>query len=233
MNLARTLRSTIGAKALMAITGVMLILFVLGHMVGNLQVFAGPETLNQYAHFLQSLGGALWLIRGGLLLIFVLHIWAALKVSAASRAARPVAYAYKKDDLVTTYAAKTMMVSGVIVALFVVYHVLHFTTGSIDFAGSYAKDLPYYALANGTEVPDVYMMVIKGFQDVPTALTYIVANIILAVHLSHGAASLLQTFGFRNKHNKDTVKKFGIGVGLIIGLGNVIMPLTILMGLVE
>lgn len=214
----------------MAVTGLMLILFVLGHMVGNLQVFAGPEKLNQYAHFLQSLGGALWVIRGGLLLIFVLHIWAALKVSAASRAARPVPYAAKKDDLVTTYAAKTMMVSGVIVALFVVYHVLHFTTGSIDFAGSYGQ---LTKLADGTEVPDVYAMVIGGFQNIPTSLTYIIANIVLAVHLSHGAASLLQTFGFRNKHNKDTVKKFGIGVGLIIGIGNVIMPLTIMMGLVE
>jgi succinate dehydrogenase / fumarate reductase, cytochrome b subunit len=217
----------------MAVTGIMLILFVLGHMVGNLQVFAGPEKLNHYAHFLQSLGGALWLIRGGLLLIFVLHIWAALKVSAASRAARPVPYAAKKEDLVTTYAAKTMMVSGVIVALFVAYHILHFTTGSIDFTGTYAKGLPYYALADGTEVPNVYAMVIGGFQNLPTALTYIIANIILAVHLSHGAASLLQTFGFRNKHNKNTVKMFGIGVGLIVAVGNVIMPLSIMIGLVE
>jgi succinate dehydrogenase / fumarate reductase, cytochrome b subunit len=227
---ARTLRSTIGAKALMAVTGVMLILFVLGHMVGNLQVFAGAEKINKYAHFLQSLGGALWLIRGGLLLIFVLHIWAALKVSAASRAARPVPYAYKKADLVTTYAAKTMMVSGVIVALFVVYHVLHFTTGSIDIAGSYGQ---LTTLADGTEVPDVYAMVIGGFQNVPTALTYIVANLFLAVHLSHGAASLLQTLGFRHKNNAATVKKFGIAVGLIVGIGNIAMPLSIMLGMVN
>jgi len=226
---ARTLRSTIGAKALMAVTGVMLILFVLGHMVGNLQVFAGAEKLNKYAHFLQSLGGVLWLIRGGLLLIFVLHIWAALKVSAISRAARPVPYAYKKGDLVTTYAAKTMMVSGVIVALFVVYHVLHFTTGSIDIAGSYGQ---MTTLADGTEVPDVYAMVIGGFKNIPTALTYIAANLLLAVHLSHGAASLLQTLGFRHKNNAATVKKFGIAVGLIVGIGNIAMPLSIMLGLV-
>ncbi|NQU50744.1 MAG: succinate dehydrogenase cytochrome b subunit [Planctomycetes bacterium] len=213
----------------MAVTGVMLILFVLGHMVGNLQVFAGAEKLNKYAHFLQSLGGVLWLIRGGLLLIFVLHIWAALKVSAISRAARPVPYAYKKGDLVTTYAAKTMMVSGVIVALFVVYHVLHFTTGSIDIAGSYGQ---MTTLADGTEVPDVYAMVIGGFKNIPTALTYIAANLLLAVHLSHGAASLLQTLGFRHKNNAATVKKFGIAVGLIVGIGNIAMPLSIMLGLV-
>lgn len=217
----------------MAVTGVMLILFVLGHMVGNLQVFAGAEKLNHYAHFLQSLGGALWLIRGGLLLIFLLHIWAALKVSAVSRAARPVPYAYKKGDLVTTYAAKTMMVSGVIVALFVVYHVLHFTTGSIDFAGSYTGGLPLFVLADGSEVPDVHRMVILGFQNIPTALTYIVANLFLAVHLSHGAASLLQTLGFRHKNNAATVKKFGIAVGLIVGIGNIAMPLSIMLGMVN
>ncbi len=213
----------------MAVTGALLTLFVLGHMVGNLQIFGPPEKINYYAHLLQNLGGALWLIRGGLLLIFVLHIWAAVKVSAASRAARPTPYEFKKTDLVTTYAAKTMMMSGVIIALFTVYHILHFTMGWVDLAGSYGMTTQ---LEDGTTVPDIYKMVILGFQNIPTALTYILANILLAVHLSHGAASLLQTLGFRGKHNAAAVKKFGIGVGLIVGIGNILMPLCVMLGLI-
>jgi succinate dehydrogenase cytochrome b subunit len=225
---ASTLRSTIGAKALMAVTGLLLMLFVLGHMIGNLQIFGPPEKINQYAHFLQSLGGVLWGIRLGLLAIFVLHIWAAVIVSRASRTARPIEYEYKRVDLATSYAARTMLMSGVIVALFVVYHILHFTTGTIDLAGSYGHTV----LLDGEQVPNVHKMVIDGFKHVPTAITYILANLLLAIHLSHGAASLLQTLGFRGQANASKVKKFGLAFGLIIGIGNVAMPLSIMLGLV-
>ncbi len=225
---AKTLRSTIGAKALMAVTGVALLLFVLGHMVGNLQVFGGRDMLNKYAHTLQSLGPLLWVIRGALLAILLLHVWAALQVTRANRAARPVAYEHARQDLATSYAARTMLVSGVVVVLFLIYHVLHFTVGAVDFAGSYGG----HADLDGTEVHDVYGMVIGGFKHLPTALIYVVANLILVMHIAHGAASLLQTLGFRSQANAGKVRAFGLGFGVLIGIGNLAMPLSIMFGMV-
>lgn len=227
--LARTVQTSIGAKGLMAVTGIALMGFVLAHMIGNLQIFSEPEKINAYAHFLQSLGPGLWIMRIGLLAIFVAHIWAAVKVSRASREARPIDYSFKKKDLVTSYAARTMLMSGVIVALFVAYHVMHFTLGWVDFAGSHGH---MTVLEDGTPVPDVYKMIIDGFSHPLTAITYVLANLVLALHLSHGAASLLQTLGFRNRENAATVKKFGIGFGVIVAIGNCSMPLAVLFGMI-
>ncbi len=226
--IAKTLSSTIGAKALMAVTGVLLMGFVLAHMIGNLQIFSEPEKINAYAHFLQSLGPALWIARFGLLALVVAHVWAAIKVTRANRAARPMAYAHQKKNLATSYAARTMIVTGLIVLLFIIYHILHFTAGVVDLAGS--CDLPPAALKDATQVNDVYTMVIKGFQHPPTAIIYIVANLLLAFHLAHGAASMLQTLGLRGKENAKLVKTFGIAFGLLIAAGNVSMPLAVLLG---
>jgi len=227
--LARTVQTSIGAKGLMAVTGIALMGFVLAHMIGNLQIFSEPEKINAYAHFLQSLGPGLWIMRIGLLVIFIAHVWAAVKVSRASREARPIDYSFKKKDLVTSYAARTMLMSGVIVALFVAYHVMHFTLGWVDFAGSHGH---MTALEDGTPVPDVYKMIIDGFSHPLTAITYVLANLVLALHLSHGAASLLQTLGFRNRENAATVKNFGLGFGAIVAIGNCSMPLAVLFGII-
>jgi succinate dehydrogenase / fumarate reductase cytochrome b subunit len=227
--LARTVQTSIGAKGLMAVTGIALMGFVLAHMIGNLQIFSEPEKINAYAHFLKSLGPGLWIMRIGLLVIFVAHVWAAVKVSRASREARPADYSFKKKDLVTSYAARTMLMSGVIVALFLAYHLMHFTLGWVDFAGSYGH---MTILKDGTEVPDVYKMVIDGFRHPLTAITYVLANLVLALHLSHGAASLFQTLGFRNRENATTVKRFGIGFGVIVAIGNCSMPLAVLFGMI-
>jgi succinate dehydrogenase / fumarate reductase cytochrome b subunit len=119
--------------------------------------------------------------------------------------------------------------SGVIVALFLAYHLMHFTLGWVDFAGSYGH---MTILKDGTEVPDVYKMVIDGFRHPLTAITYVLANLVLALHLSHGAASLFQTLGFRNRENATTVKRFGIGFGVIVAIGNCSMPLAVLFGMI-
>ena len=230
MSLSTTMRSTIGAKALMAITGVILIGFVLVHMLGNLQVFVEPVKLNTYAHFLQGLGPGLWAARLGLLAVFVAHVCAAVTVTRANRAARPVQYAHKKRDLATGYAARTMLMSGVIVLLFVVYHLLHFTVGAVDLAGSHGFTT---TLADGTPAPDVHRMVVAGFQHVPTAAIYIFANLVLAIHVSHGAASLVQTLGLRRSSNAGIVRAIGIAIGLIVGAGNISMPLAIQLGWVS
>jgi succinate dehydrogenase / fumarate reductase cytochrome b subunit len=226
MSLGTTMKSSIGAKALMAITGIMLVLFVIGHMVGNLQVFLGPDKLNHYAHTLQSLGPILWIIRLVLLTTMVLHIWSAAVVVRMSVAARSVDY-QKRKDLTTGFAARTMLVSGIVVALFIVYHVLHFTTGHIDMAGSYGQQL-----ANG-EGADVYAMVVQGFQHPLTTIVYVLATVVLCLHLSHGVSSLMQTLGFRNDANATKIDKVGPVLALIILIGNLSMPLAALTGLIK
>ncbi len=226
MSLGTTMKSSIGAKALMAITGIMLVLFVIGHMVGNLQVFLGPEKLNHYAHTLQSLGPVLWIIRLVLLTIFVAHIWSAAVVVRMNVAARPVDYQQRKD-LATRFAARTMLVSGIVVVLFLVYHILHFTTGHIDLAGSYGQQLP-----NGEGV-NVYAMVVEGFQHPLTTIIYCIATVILCLHLSHGVSSLMQTLGLRKDSNAARIDKVGPALAAIILIGNLSMPLAALTGLIK
>ncbi len=209
----------------MAVTGVFLVLFVLGHMVGNLQVFSGPEKLNTYAAMLQGLGGGLWVIRIVLLVVFVTHIRAAMMVVKRTRDARPVQY-HARKDLATTFAARTMLASGLIVVLFLVYHILHLTTGTIDPAGAYGQ-----LDAEGRH--DVYATVVKGFQQLPTTAIYVIAQLVLALHLSHGVSSLVQTLGLRNKRNAAKVKLIGPAVGAIVLVGNLSIPLAILAGIVK
>jgi len=217
-------RSSVGAKALMAVTGAILLLYVLAHMVGNLQVFSGPDQLNGYAAFLKGLGPLLWILRIGLLAVLVVHVWAAILVVRRNRAARPVAY-QKKEDLVTSYAARTMMWSGVLVLAFVIYHLLHFTLGVYDPAGVFeGRD------AEGR--PDVYRMVIAGFQHVPTAIAYVVAQVILCVHIHHGASSLVQSLGLRGARSRRWTDLLGPGLAGLILLGNLSMPLAVVTGLI-
>lgn len=217
-------RSSVGAKALMAVTGVVLLLFVLAHMVGNLQLFAGPEKLNAYAAFLKGLGPLLWAMRLGLLACLIAHVAAAVVVVRRNRAARPVPY-QQRQDRVSSYAARTMIWSGVLVLAFVVYHLLHFTIGVYDPAGVFtARD------AAGR--PDVYGMVIKGFQHAPTAIAYVIAQILLCVHIHHGASSLVQTLGLRSARNRRWTDLLGPGLAGLILLGNLSMPLAVVTGLI-
>ncbi|MDP7062068.1 MAG: succinate dehydrogenase cytochrome b subunit [Planctomycetota bacterium] len=225
MSLGTTMKSSIGAKALMAITGIILVLFVIGHMIGNLQVFLGPDALNQYAHTLQSLGPILWVIRLALLTTLIAHIWSAAVVVRMSVAARPVDYRHRKD-LATGFAARTMLVSGIVVALFIVYHVLHFTTGTIDMAQSYGHLLP-----DGGH--DVYKMVVEGFQHPFTTIVYCLATVVLCLHLSHGISSLMQTLGVRKDSNAACIDKVGPVLAAIILIGNLSIPLAALTGLIK
>ena len=127
MNLIkRTFGSSLGKKYIMAITGGVLFLFVIGHLLGNLQIFLGLESINRYGHFLQSNKEILWLVRLGLLAMVVLHIWSAVKLAAENKAARPIGYAGDPTPVVASYASRTMMMSGLIIAAFVIYHLLHF-----------------------------------------------------------------------------------------------------------
>lgn len=221
MSLGTHLKSSIGEKTLMAVTGVFLLLFVIGHMLGNLQVFVGPEYLNAYAAKLQSLGPLLWAIRLFLLGTMAAHIWAAARVVRRSVSARPVKYAMQKD-LATNFAAKTMMVSGCLILVFVVYHILHFTSGNIDPIGAFAE-------AHSSEDIDVYGMVIASFQHLPTTIIYSVAMVLLCMHISHGASSLVQTLGLRSCSEKCR-DKIGPALAGFLLIGNLSIPLSIYFG---
>jgi succinate dehydrogenase / fumarate reductase, cytochrome b subunit len=200
--------SSIGRKILMAVTGVILIGFVFGHLVGNLQVFGHPDKINGYAHFLQSLGPTLWAARIGLIVAVVIHIWAATMLTLESRHARGLRPG-RVTWLKATIASRYMRWTGYVVLAFIFYHLAHFTFGGAQ-ASTFKETLPRYTMTSdyhvfgltavraGTEVLDVHRMVILGFQPPLVAWFYIVAVGLLSLHLLHGMESLFQTLGWRN-----------------------------------
>lgn len=212
--------STIGRKVVMAVTGVILVGFVLGHMLGNLQMFLPDhEAINHYGRFLREVlhGTGIWIVRAVLLLSVALHIWAAWSLSRTSSKARPIAYEVVTPDA-STYASRTMRWSGPILALFIVYHLLDFTVGSV-----------HPAFAPG----DVYRNVIVGFSVWPVAVAYIVAMLALGLHLRHGMWSMLQTLGA--SHPRWNTARGGAATALtvIVVLGFVSVPLAVLAGVLK
>ena len=217
------LGSSLGKKYLMAITGLILFGFVIGHMLGNLQIFLGRDPINSYAHFLKSKPGLLWLARLGLLLAVTLHIWAAVKLALENKAARPVAYAEARL-VAATYASRTMIWSGVIIFAFVVYHLMQFTAGITN---------PEYleleeTLPDGTQRHDVYRMIVLGFSNPWVSGFYIVSMTLLCLHLSHGVSSLFQSLGLKNKYYGRHIDRFAKAAALIVFLGNCSIPVAIL-----
>jgi succinate dehydrogenase / fumarate reductase cytochrome b subunit len=218
----RFYEAPIGKKVVMAVTGVILFGYVVGHLLGNLQIYASdPQQINRYAAFLHSPSNAaaLWTIRALLLIAVVLHITAATQLWLQNRAARPIGY-YKKDDVPTSYAARTMKWSGVIVAAFVVFHVLHLTAGDV---------VPIREL--GPNQPDVRYNVISGFQNPAIAGFYIFAMILLCMHLYHGLWSMFQSVGMGQTRYSAKIKKAAAVVAILIAVGNCSIPIAVLTGL--
>jgi succinate dehydrogenase / fumarate reductase cytochrome b subunit len=211
--------SSIGRKVIMAITGLVLFGFVLGHMIGNLQVYLGPEALNHYAVFLRQMlhGTGLWIVRAVLLAAVSLHIWSATSLTLESWRARPIGYQEQKWKE-STYASRTMRWGGVIILLFVIYHLLHFTTGN--------------AHPNFIE-GDVYHNFVTGFQSVPVSVVYIVAMIALGLHLKHGLWSMCQTLGVSHPRYIRLAHAAAWIFAVVIVAGNVSFPLAVLSGLVK
>ena len=204
-------RSTIGKKVIMAITGLLLVGFVIGHMLGHLQVFQSAEKYNAYAHFLQSLGGLLWLVRLGLLAAAVLHITMGIQLAARSRRARPTAYA-RREPQVSTLASRTMLVGGLLLATFIVFHILHFTTLTI---------FPEY------ERITVYNRMIVAFRKPWLVLFYVLAMLALGFHLYHGSWSLFQSLGLNNPAWNKARRAFAIAFAGIITAGFLVFPIAI------
>ena len=218
MNLiSRIWNSSLGKKYIMALTGAALFLFVIGHLLGNLQVFGPPEMINAYAHFLKSTPELLWGARLGLLACVALHIASAVTLSALNKEARPEPYA-GKAAYGSTAASRYMLVSGLVIAAFDVYHLAHFTAllPGINGIGDFRK---LTTTLHGETVPDVYATMVLGFQVWWVVLFYLVAQAMLFMHLGHGVAAMFQSLGFRNHVWWPRVQCFAKCASIAIFLG--------------
>jgi succinate dehydrogenase / fumarate reductase cytochrome b subunit len=247
MNLAKALfTSSIGRKILMALTGLVLVGFVTGHLVGNLHLFGSPDEINGYAHFLQGLGPVLWLIRGFLLLCVVLHIWAGVVLTLENNKARPVDYGFK-HTIQATLASRAMRVSGIVVLAFLLYHLAHFTVGANSgfFQGqSFKTRIPEYVMKHDfhfvglllvradTPVHDVHTMIVRGFQSPIVSGFYILAVGLLAFHLWHGVESMFQTLGLKTSRWGCMLRLIARAFCVVYFLGNLTIPTAILAGCV-
>jgi succinate dehydrogenase / fumarate reductase cytochrome b subunit len=213
--------ATNGKKAVMALTGVILFGYVLGHLVGNLQVYAGEARINRYAEFLHSMGPLLWAVRCVLGAVVVLHIVSSIQLWILNHAARPVPY-HKKDDVPGAYAARTMKWSGPIIAAFVIFHILHLTTGDV---------LPLARTPEGGY--DVYHNLISGFSIWYISAAYIVAVALLGLHLYHGLWSMFQSTGFSHPRYTPRLKVLAKVFAVAITAGYISIPVSVMAGIIR
>jgi succinate dehydrogenase / fumarate reductase cytochrome b subunit len=231
MNLiTRTWRTSLGKKYVMALTGCVLFLFVVGHLVGNLQVFGAPDLINTYAHFLKSKPGLLWSARIGLLACVTLHGIAAVALSAMNKEARPEAYA-GGAAYGSTAASRYMLASGLVIAAFVVYHLAHFTVllPGVNGVGDFRK---LTTVLDGERVPDAYAMMILGFQVWWVVVFYLIAMALLFMHLSHGLSAMFQSLGWRDHVWWPRIERFASVASIAIFAGYAIIPVAIFLRIV-
>jgi succinate dehydrogenase / fumarate reductase, cytochrome b subunit len=217
----RFYEAPIGKKATLAVTGAILFLYVLAHMLGNLQIFSSDhDQINRYAAFLHSPSSValLWGARAVLSAAVILHILASLQLWKLNQDARPVAY-QRKVDVPTAYAARTMVWSGPIILAFVIFHILHLTVGAV---------LPLQEA--GPNAPDVRYNVIAGFQHPAVAIFYIVAMILLCMHLYHGLWSMFQSVGIGSQRHTPGLKRFAAIFAILIAIGNISIPIAAMTG---
>ena len=211
--------STNGKKVVMAVTGAILFLFVIGHMAGNLQIFEGAAKLNAYGHFLHSIGELLWPVRIVLLLAVGLHITATVQLALLKKKARPVGYS-RKEAIASSYASRTMYWSGPIVLAFVIFHLLQFTAGYIHPESQFIEG-------------DVYHNVVAGFQVWWVSVWYIFSVSLLGLHLRHGIWSMFQSLGFNHPRHTPILKSAAIVIAVVIVLGYISIPISVLLGIVK
>ncbi|HUL34638.1 MAG TPA: succinate dehydrogenase cytochrome b subunit [Candidatus Eisenbacteria bacterium] len=212
-------QTTVGKKALMAVTGFILFGFVVGHLLGNLQIYLPPENINHYAQTLRDLGPLLWTARIVLLISVILHIWSSWQLWLLQRAARPVGYV-KKVSVNSTYASRTMVWSGPIVLAFIIFHLLNLTFGTVHPGGPFVEH-------------DVYNNVVTGFQFWPVSLFYIIAMVLLCYHLYHGLWSMFQTLGISHPVYTPILRALAKIVAILIAAGNISIPVAVLAGFIK
>lgn len=224
-SISRFYSSSIGKKILVALTGAVLALFVLGHMIGNLLIFAGPDAINEYGHLLQTAlhGGGVWIARLGLLAAVVIHVAATISLTRANRAARPDRYG-RHEAQVSSKSSRLMIWSGLTVLAFIIFHLAHFTVRvGNDFGGA-----AYKTELRGETVHNVYKMVVDGFSSAPVSLFYVIAMVLLCSHLSHGVSSIFQTLGLSTDKTEPLLQKLALAFSALILVGNCSIPLAIL-----
>jgi len=224
--IANVFNSSLGKKYIMAVTGCALLFFVLGHMAGNLQIFLGPEAINRYGHFLQSNPELIWPARIVLLLCVGLHVWSAIKVSLENKSARPTAYAVY-EPVGSSYASRTMLMSGIIIFVFVVYHLLHYTAlvQAINLTGQ-----DFAAFEDSEKRHDIFKMMVVGFSSGWVSAFYILGMALLCLHLSHGASSMFQSIGWKNQAYRPCLDKAAYLLAGLIFIGYASIPVAILLG---
>jgi succinate dehydrogenase / fumarate reductase cytochrome b subunit len=224
--LVRAYRSSIGKKYVMALSGLALFLFVIGHMAGNLQIFAGRDSINSYAEFLKSRPGLLWSARAALLVLVVAHIITAIQLVSENREARPVGYEMGRPPR-ASLASRTIFFTGLVIFAFVVYHLMHFTFGVTN---------PEFLQLHDPTAPsrhDVYGMMVQGFSNPIVSAFYLVSMALLCMHLSHGVSSMFQSLGIRNRSNLRAIHSAARIAALVIFIGNISIPIAILAGVVK
>ena len=216
--------SSIGKKLVVALTGLAMVLFLAGHLTGNLLMYAGKEAFDEYARFLHEAGhGALiWVARLGLLVVLVLHVWATILLTRENKAARQQ-YEFQAT-IQASKSSRIMIWSGLTVLAFIVFHILHFTVRTNSHLAEIAKESPYEMVIAGFS---------GGFLQVLVVLFYVVAMTLLCSHISHGVASMFQTLGFRSKKSAGLIRSISLGYAAVIWLGFVSIPVAIMLGFVR
>jgi len=210
---------------IVAVTGIVLILFVIGHLLGNLQIYLGPEWINGYSQHLHDLGPLLWLIRIFLLATVIIHIYVTIRLAIDNRRARPEAY-IQKHNVKATFASRHMVMSGLIVLAFIIYHLAHFTVRVTDRRFALLKLDPsgHY---------DVYSMMVYGFQNPYVSAFYVIGLFLLTLHLSHGSSSFFQSLGFNNQKLAPRLAFGGRVFAWLLFVGYTSIPVAILFGLIK
>ena len=224
--ITNVLGSSLGKKYIMAVSGGVLFLFVVGHLLGNLQIFLGPEAINRYGHFLQSNLELIWPARLFLLLMVGLHIWSATKLSIENKASRPVAYT-QYQPLGSSYASRTMLGSGSVIFVFIIYHLLHYTAQVkyINLTGQNFTDFVDLERRH-----DLFKMMVVGFSNGWVSGFYILGIGLLCLHLSHGVGSMFQSLGWKNQVYGAWLDKLAGTAAWLIFLGYASIPVAILLG---
>ena len=221
--LLRLFGTSVGRKLVMAVTGILLIGFLIAHMLGNMAIYQGPSALNDYAAWLKG-HPLIWVARAGLLAIFSAHVYTAIRLSIDNAGARPTRY-HLKHVVAATLSSRYIVVSGSLLFVFVIYHLLHFTFGVVQ--------PEYFHFQDAAGDHDVYEMVVYGFQNVWISASYVIAMLVLGFHLSHGAASVFQTLGINHESYNALIKLAARGLVLILVLGNASIPILVLAGVIQ
>ena len=222
-------RSSLGKKYVMAVTGFALLVFVIGHMVGNLQVFLGPDQINAYGNFLQTTPELLWSARAGLLVMVGLHLYAAFTLWAENKAARPLPYG-QYEPVASSLASRTMIMSGLIIAAFITYHLLHYTA-QVKAVNLTGQDFVPLHDAKGRH--DIYRMMILGFSNRLVSAFYLLGVGLLCFHLSHGASSMFQSIGWKTAPFGRWIDRLALAGSIILFVGYASIPLAVLTGLLK